>query len=89
MSKGGSYEDYDTLYSEIIQICPGDCLNFTIYDSTGDGLLHGYGYLDGSYKVYYSDQLVIKGGDDFGFKESTAHFGIGCLSDVASKLFGA
>ncbi len=50
---GGPYDRANTLYRECCCIDYEDCVDFTIYDSYGDGIL-----APGGYAVYYDGELV-------------------------------
>jgi hypothetical protein len=53
LCSGGPYDQPNTLYSERCCIDYKDCVNFTIYDSSGDGI-----FAPGGYAVYYDGELI-------------------------------
>jgi hypothetical protein len=58
---GGPYEEANTLFFESCEVPDGVCVNFTIYDSFGDGICCAWG--DGYYRVFYNETLVCEGGE--------------------------
>merc|ERR1740124_1166138 len=65
--EGNSYTNKYSLHSKTHPVCPQNCFLFTVYDSHGDGLT-SYG-TDGSYQVFFDNNLVHDGGGNEEFKE--------------------
>jgi hypothetical protein len=83
--KKQSYKMKDSLHSETY--CVDDtakCYQFTISDAFNDGICCTVGF--GWYKVFYKDQLVMKGGD-FGKNEVSPLFGGLCPTYSPSESF--
>lgn len=69
---GGPYQqnvDDNTLFEESFDVIEGECYNFTIFDSYGDGICCGFG--DGEYSITTDDGTVIVEGGEFGSAETT------------------
>ncbi|MFT5778470.1 MAG: lysyl endopeptidase [Crocinitomicaceae bacterium] len=62
LGSGGPYTDGNdqTLESATVCLSQGECYNFVINDSYGDGICCGYG--DGSYSVYMGATIFASGG---------------------------
>jgi len=81
---GGPY-DSNTFYKESVCIDYDDCVDFTIYDSYGDGICCTYG--EGYYEVYLDGELVGAGGD-FDASETVAYIGDGCVISTGACCVG-
>jgi|GEM_PF-2139454 len=71
---GGPLES-NTLYNERFCMTQDDCVDFTIYDSYGDGICCSYG--NGYYEVYLDGDLVGSGGE-FNDVETVDMIGYNC-----------
>jgi len=74
---GGPYGQPNTIYTEICCIGFADCVDFTIYDSYGDGI-----FAPGGYAVYLDGTLVYDniGAGWSGYSEMVPRIGGGCPS---------
>ncbi len=72
---GGPYAS-NTLYHEVCCVPDDGCYDFIIYDAFGDGL-----YSPGIVEVYYETVLQGSISGNFGYDETIASIGPGCVPD--------
>jgi len=81
--KGGAYSDPLTLHNETHCLLSTGCLEFSIFDSFGDGVCCEDYQGNGYYKVFY-DNYLIKEGGVFKHRETSVKFGGNCMLDPSS-----
>jgi len=73
IATGGPYhpEHKPLFVTKSYEVCPSDCLNFTIFDTYSNGMNDNRRGRPGSYTIFYDNETIREGGDNFGKEEST------------------
>ena len=85
MCSGGPYADDYTLYEECCCIDYDACVDFTIYDSYGDGIIAPGGYIVTLDDVEIANEM---GGGFTGRIQTVEYIGGGCVPDTGACCIG-
>ena len=80
---GGPYNEIFKAYEEAYCLNKAGCYQFTILDSTSDGICCDWFSGNGRYKLYF-DTILIQEGGNFNGEESSILLGTACPSPIPS-----